>query len=149
MVGDRDEVAAGIAAHEGVRAPQGGRALTRGPAGGIELVARRVGRVEPGAFGPDLVTGVFPVFWAYVVGPSLGAALAVGIFQLLTALQGRVTLTAKLFHDPKYPSVHSTALPAKPHRGSGQRGVLGNVPVLPSVPATAAVPGRLSDGDER
>lgn len=99
-------------------------------------------------FGPDLVTGVFPVFWAYVVGPALGAALAAGIFQLLTALQGRVTLTAKLFHDPKYPSVHSTALPAKPHRGSGQRGVLGNVPVLPSVPATAAVR-RPSGGDER
>jgi aquaporin Z len=64
-------------------------------------------------FGPDLVTSTYPVFWAYVVGPICGAVLAVLVFA---AAPRRHTLTAKLFHDPAYPSVHATALPAKPHR---------------------------------
>lgn len=64
--------------------------------------------------GPDVVTGLFPAIWAYVVGPLAGAGLAVGGFRLLG--RERRTLTAKLFHDPDYPSVHATALPARPHR---------------------------------
>jgi aquaporin Z len=64
-------------------------------------------------FGPDLVTSTYPVFRAYVVGPICGAVLAVLVFA---AAPRRHTLTAKLFHDPAYPSVHATALPAKPHR---------------------------------
>ena len=69
-------------------------------------------------FGPDLVTTTFPVLWAYIVGPLLGAAIAALLFALLP--REPHTLTAKLFHDPEYPSVHRTALPAKPHRDSGQ-----------------------------
>lgn len=71
------------------------------------------------SFGPDVVTGTFPVFWAYVVGPICGALAAVALFA---GFRGRRTLTAKLFHDPDYPSVHATTLPAKPHRGADQRG---------------------------
>lgn len=71
-------------------------------------------------FGPDLVTSTFPVLWAYVVGPLAGAALAAALFSVVA--RGRRTLTGKLFHDPDYPSVHATALPAKPHRRGGQRG---------------------------
>jgi aquaporin Z len=69
--------------------------------------------------GPDLVTGTFPALWAYLVGPLAGAAIAVGGF---VAFVHRETLTAKLFHDPEYPSVHATHLPAKPHEKSNQRG---------------------------
>jgi aquaporin Z len=69
--------------------------------------------------GPDVATAVYPVVWAYFLGPLAGAALAVGVFA--TASRGRQTLTAKLFHDPAYPSVHATWLPAKPHRGTNQR----------------------------
>jgi aquaporin Z len=67
--------------------------------------------------GPDIATGSFPVIWAYFVGPLAGAVIAVLAFDLLSR---RVTLTAKLFHDPDYPSVHATDLPAKPQRKSGQ-----------------------------
>ena len=67
-------------------------------------------------FGPDLVTGHWPAFWVYLVGPAAGAFLAAGLFAVVA--DERRTLTAKLFHDPRYPSVHATALPARPHPGS-------------------------------
>jgi aquaporin Z len=69
--------------------------------------------------GPDIATGSYPMLWAYFLGPLSGAALAAGAFTLLA--QERATLTAKLFHDSEYPSVHATALPAKPHRGTNQQ----------------------------
>lgn len=68
--------------------------------------------------GPDVAGGHYPVLWAYFLGPLLGAAAAAVAFSVLG--RERRTLTAKLFHDPRYPSVHATALPAKPHRNSGQ-----------------------------
>jgi aquaporin Z len=61
--------------------------------------------------GPDIVTDVYPALWAYVIGPLSGAAVAVALFDLFG--RGRQTLTAKLFHDPDYPSVHATTLPAR------------------------------------
>ncbi|MCU4186314.1 aquaporin [Acidiferrimicrobium sp. IK] len=79
-------------------------------------------------FGPDLVAGNFAFFWAYLAGPLTGATVAVVAFRLLGAVGalGRDwhTLTAKLFHDPDYPSIHATALPAQaatpsPGRPSG------------------------------
>lgn len=63
--------------------------------------------------GPDIVTDLFPAVSAYVIGPLLGAAVAVGVFDVIG--RQRQTLTAKLFHDPNYPSVHATVLPARPH----------------------------------
>lgn len=68
--------------------------------------------------GPDIVGAGYPALWAYIVGPAAGALLAVVAFGFLG--RERRTLTAKLFHDPKYPSVHRTHLPAKPDRRSGQ-----------------------------
>ena len=68
--------------------------------------------------GPDIVTGSFPAWWGYWLGPLAGAALACVVFGLVA--RERRTLTAKLFHDPGYPSVHATSLPAKPHRGTNQ-----------------------------
>lgn len=69
--------------------------------------------------GPDIATGTYPVLWAYFLGPLSGAALAAGAFTVFA--RERVTLTAKLFHDSEYPSVHATLLPAKPHRGTNQQ----------------------------
>lgn len=68
------------------------------------------------SFGPDVVASSFGALWCYIVGPVLGAAVAAGVVTLVTR---RPTLTAKLFHDPDYPSVHATWLPARPHRGTG------------------------------
>lgn len=62
--------------------------------------------------GPDIVSGAFPTWWVYLVGPTSGAALAATAFWLLA--RGRTTLTAKLFHDSDYPSTQRTLLPAKP-----------------------------------
>lgn len=70
------------------------------------------------SFGPDVVASSFGVLWCYIVGPVLGAAVAAGAVSLVTR---RPTLTAKLFHDPDYPSVHATVLPARPHSGTGCR----------------------------
>jgi hypothetical protein len=47
-------------------------------------------------------------YWVYVVGPLLGGALAVGLFALL---RDRHVLTAKIFHDPAYPSTLASRLP--------------------------------------
>ena len=69
-------------------------------------------------FGPDTVSGAFGLLWAYVVGPLAGASVAVAMFGALGTVGalGREwkTLTAKLFHDPDYPSVHATTLAARP-----------------------------------
>jgi aquaporin Z len=69
-------------------------------------------------FGPDVVASSFGALWCYIVGPVLGAAVAAGVVTLVTR---RPTLTAKLFHDPEYPSVHATLLPARPHSGTTPR----------------------------
>jgi aquaporin Z len=69
--------------------------------------------------GPDLVSGLWPAVWVYLVGPPAGAAAAVALFRLVG--RGRQTLTGKLFHDPQYPSVHATSLPARSQPGSRQR----------------------------
>lgn len=53
-------------------------------------------------------------------GPPAGAVAAVAVFDVVA--RGRRTLTAKLFHDPAYPSVHATALPARPHPGQARPG---------------------------
>jgi aquaporin Z len=45
--------------------------------------------------------------WVYLLGPSLGAVLAVAVFELIPSVD---TLTAKLFHDSRYPSVLATQL---------------------------------------
>jgi aquaporin Z len=63
--------------------------------------------------GPDISTGHFPALYGYFLGPALGAIAAALIFQAVARV--RPTLTAKLFHDENYPSVHATSLPAKPH----------------------------------
>ena len=62
--------------------------------------------------GPDIVADAYTALWCYLVGPLTGAVLAAALF---TAFSRRQTLTAKLFHDPRYPSVHATDLPAPPH----------------------------------
>jgi aquaporin Z len=61
--------------------------------------------------GPDLVSGDYPLLWAYFAGPVAGAVAAVALYYLTSG--ERRTLTAKLFHDERYPSVHASALPAR------------------------------------
>ena len=61
------------------------------------------------SFGPALIDPVFTSFWVYVVGPVVGALLAVGGFALF---RSRVVLTAKLAHDTRYKTTLGTALPA-------------------------------------
>jgi aquaporin Z len=94
-------------------------AVTGALAGLIWAGAPRTGAsMNPArTIGPDLVTAGFPVWWAYFAGPAAGAVAAVLLFALM---RDRRTLTAKLFHDPDYPSVHATSLPAKPHRQGQQ-----------------------------
>ncbi len=46
--------------------------------------------------------------WVYLVGPPLGAIAAAAVIGLLPGIE---TLTAKLFHDHRYPSVMRSSLP--------------------------------------
>lgn len=73
--------------------------------------------------GPDIVAAAFPSLWAYFVGPVAGAVLAAAVFRWL--LPERRTLTAKLFHDERYPTTQRSDLPARPHpqqlRGSASQ----------------------------
>jgi hypothetical protein len=62
-------------------------------------------------FGPIVVNGGWATLWIYVVGPLAGAALASVAFRVLTP--ERRTLTAKLFHDERYPTTQRTELPAR------------------------------------
>ena len=50
--------------------------------------------------GPALLSGDYGFAKVYLIAPMAGAALAVGLW----ALFGRRTLTASMFHDPRYPS---------------------------------------------
>jgi len=56
----------------------------------------------------NLLGGHLDVYWVYVVGPLAGAALAIGLTRLVPGHAG--PLTAKMFHDPSYPSVFDTAI---------------------------------------
>jgi aquaporin Z len=54
---------------------------------------------------------MFPLwsnFGVYLVGPVLGGLVAVAVFGFLPGVE---TLTAKLYHDPAYPSPFGSALP--------------------------------------
>jgi len=59
--------------------------------------------LAPAVLRPDTAN-----LWAYLVGPPAGALLAVAVFALIPGLETR---TAKLFHDPRYPSTMRTTLP--------------------------------------
>ena len=49
--------------------------------------------------------------WIYITGPVAGALLAAAV---ITALPGTETRTAKLLHDPRYPSTLAATLPVAP-----------------------------------
>lgn len=87
------------------------------PLGNLLLVAALVWQVAPytgtsvnpaRSFGPALLAPLWAPYWVYVVGPLAGSLLACGIFALM---RERNTLTAKLFHDPKYRSTLGSELP--------------------------------------
>jgi aquaporin Z len=81
--------------------------------------------------GPAAVADDFRSLWVYVAGPLLGAAAAAAALALL--VPGRRTLTAKLFHDQRYPTVMRTELPAQPAGAPVDR-------TRPSSPGDAAAP---------
>jgi aquaporin Z len=62
------------------------------------------------SLGPAVVSGHWGDYWVYLVGPLTGAAAAVGLWRA----SERQTLTAKLFHDPRYHSAVRSLLPVKP-----------------------------------
>lgn len=59
--------------------------------------------LAPAVLAPELAH-----LWVYLVGPVTGAFLAAGLFALV---RSRQTLTAKLFHDVRYPSTLGSELP--------------------------------------
>jgi aquaporin Z len=58
--------------------------------------------------GPALIAPHLAHLGLYIAGPLLGSALAVASYALLRDLH---TVTAKLFHDPRYPSTLASQLP--------------------------------------
>ena len=70
--------------------------------------------------GPAVAADGFGYLWVYFLGPPLGALIAAGLFKAL--LPERRTLTAKLFHDHRYPTTMKSQLPAQPAQpASGSR----------------------------
>jgi aquaporin Z len=62
--------------------------------------------LAPAALAPEL-----HALWAYLVGPLVGALAATVVFARLPVLE---TLTAKLYHDRRYPSTMASTLPVAP-----------------------------------
>ena len=62
------------------------------------------------SLGPALLAPRSTPYWIYMVGPTLGAVLAVALFALLRDTH---VLTAKLFHDPRYSTTLGSSLPTK------------------------------------
>jgi aquaporin Z len=86
---------------------------------GVLAILIRLGAPYTGAsmnpartFGPDLVSGEYSSLWLYLIGPPLGSLLAAAAFTVL--VKERTTLTAKLFHDPAYPTTQRSVLAAQP-----------------------------------
>ena len=63
------------------------------------------------SLGPALVAPELANLWVYLAGPCAGALLAAAVFA---AFRDTHTLTAKLFHDPRYPSTLASVLPTAP-----------------------------------
>jgi aquaporin Z len=61
------------------------------------------------SLGPALISGRWTDYWVYLVGPSTGVLAAVALWVIVP----RSTLTAKLFHDPRYRSVLGSKLPVR------------------------------------
>ena len=61
------------------------------------------------SLGPALVAGDWHDYWVYVLGPLAGSGIAVAAWTLIP----RVTLTAKLFYDHRYPSPLGSRLPVE------------------------------------
>ncbi|MGI8713161.1 MAG: aquaporin [Solirubrobacteraceae bacterium] len=59
---------------------------------------------------PALLAPQLQHLWVYIAGPLAGAGLATAIFA---TFRSTTTLTAKLFHDPRYPSTLGSALPTR------------------------------------
>jgi aquaporin Z len=53
------------------------------------------------SLGPAMLGHRFSIYWVYVIGPTAGALVAAGLHRVLP---GDPPVTAKLFHDPRYPS---------------------------------------------
>jgi aquaporin Z len=62
---------------------------------------------------PALLAPHTAYLWVYLAGPLAGSLVAVAVFD---AVPGLETRTAKLFHDPRYPSTMATTLPVAPRR---------------------------------
>ncbi len=65
------------------------------------------------SLGPALVAPELKHLWVYIVGPLSGAVLAAAMFA---TFRNTSTLTAKLFHDPRYPSTLGAQLPTAASR---------------------------------
>jgi aquaporin Z len=63
------------------------------------------------SLGPALLAPQATPYWVYVLGPALGGTVAVALFALLRQTH---VITAKLFHDPTYPSTLASSLPTAP-----------------------------------
>jgi aquaporin Z len=83
------------------------------------------------SLGPALVAGHWADYWVYLLGPLTGAAAAVGCWTLVP----RVTLTAKLFHDSRYPSTLGSHLPVAAQHGSEPPNPPHPISAEPSTPA--------------
>lgn len=64
--------------------------------------------IAPAVLAPELGH-----LWVYLVGPLGGALLAAAVFA---AFRDTHTLTANLFHDPRYPSTLGSDLPTAVRR---------------------------------
>ena len=60
------------------------------------------------SLGPALLAPLLVHLWVYFAGPLAGSLLAVTVFA---GFRNSTTLTAKLFHDPRYPSTLGSELP--------------------------------------
>jgi aquaporin Z len=67
------------------------------------------------SFGPAVIHGSYSSIWIYFTGPVIGAAVAAVLVHVLGARFR--PLTAKLFHDPRYPTIFRAARPMS--MGSG------------------------------
>lgn len=61
------------------------------------------------SLGPAVIDGRWTDYWVYVAGPLGGALSASACWMMIP----RRTLTAKLFHDPRYKSVLGSTLPVR------------------------------------
>jgi hypothetical protein len=95
---------------------------------------------------PALLAPYTAGLWIYITGPVVGSLLAAAVITVLPRIETR---TAKLLHDPRYPSTLAATLPVAPSPARRRRPIWPDQVTRRRPPSTEAETARVLPADSR